>query len=89
MCGCGAQSGQQTQSAPQRAGALSFLVDDMTCGHCAGRIKTAIESALPGTQVEADPKTKIVSVTGASDAAAVHGLVSAAGYTPSTLSATA
>lgn len=85
MCGCGSHRGQQAQAERQSGGVLSFLVEDMTCGHCAGRIKSAIESALPGAQVVADPATKVVSVSGASDAAAVHGLVSAAGYTPSAM----
>ena len=71
----------------QSAGALTFVVEDMACGHCAGTIKSAIESAMPGAQVVADPATKIVSVSGTSDAAALYGLVSAAGYTPSALPA--
>lgn len=87
MCGCASHSGQQTQAAGQSAGGLSFFVEDMTCGHCAGRIKTAIETALPGTQVAADPATKIVSVTGASDMAATRDLIANAGYTPSAIPA--
>ena len=84
MCGC-ASKGSPAQSAGRNADAFTFLVDDMTCGHCAGRITAAIEAALPDAQVIADPATKTVSVTGASDAAAVFGLVSAAGYTPSAM----
>ncbi|WP_230983079.1 heavy-metal-associated domain-containing protein [Inquilinus limosus] len=43
---------------------LSFRVEDMTCGHCAGTIKGAIEGSIPGARVEADPVRKLVSVTG-------------------------
>jgi copper chaperone len=68
---------------------FAFRVEDMTCGHCAGTIKTAIETGLPGAQVEADPRTKLVSVRGVSDIATVRELVSAAGYTPSAMPVTA
>ena len=61
---------------------LSFRVEDMTCGHCAGTIKGAIEGSIPGARVEADPVRKLVIVTGADDQARVAGLISEAGYTP-------
>ena len=62
---------------------MRFHVEDMTCGHCAGTIKTAIESKLPGTSVDADPASKLVSVRGGADFAALSAIVTAAGYTPS------
>ncbi len=61
---------------------LSFRVEDMTCGHCAGTIKGAIEGSIPGAKVEADPVRKLVIVTGATDQAQVAGLIAEAGYTP-------
>ncbi|MGO1075139.1 heavy-metal-associated domain-containing protein [Inquilinus sp. CA228] len=61
---------------------LSFRVEDMTCGHCAGTIKGAIEGSIPGAKVEADPVRKLVSVTGAADRAQVAALIAEAGYTP-------
>jgi copper chaperone len=61
---------------------LSFRVEDMTCGHCAGTIKGAIEGGIPGTRVEADPVRKLVSVTGTADRAQVASLIAEAGYTP-------
>ena len=71
----------ETSTAPVDAD-LSFHVEDMTCGHCAGTIKNAIETGLPGTQVEADPASKLVSVRGSSDLASIKALVAKAGYTP-------
>ncbi len=61
--------------------ALTIRVEDMTCGHCAGTIKKAIESTLPGTQVNADPGSKLVSVSGPASFARLQEIVSTAGYT--------
>lgn len=61
---------------------LSFRVEDMSCGHCAGTIKGAIEGSIPGARVEADPVRKLVSVSGATDRAQVAALIAEAGYTP-------
>ena len=69
-------------AASANATALTFKVDDMTCGHCAGTIKKAIESSIPGASVHADPASKIVSVTGATDRDALAGIITSAGYTP-------
>jgi copper chaperone len=55
----------------------------MTCGHCADTIKKAIETTVPGTTVNADPASKVVSVTGVADFAALRAIVTKAGYTPS------
>jgi copper chaperone len=54
----------------------------MTCGHCAGTIKKAVEAALPGTEVDGDPASKLVWVRGAADLSAVTAIVAEAGYTP-------
>jgi len=83
MCSCQQHSTSATQPAAQETGALTFRVEDMTCGHCAGTIKGAIEAKLPGTTVTADPGTRHVSVLGSSDYAAIKAAVTAAGYTPS------
>ncbi|HRK19719.1 MAG TPA: heavy-metal-associated domain-containing protein [Hyphomicrobiaceae bacterium] len=61
---------------------LAFKVPNMDCGHCAGTIKTAVEKAHPGAKVDADPKSKRVVVTGASDREKVAATITAAGYTP-------
>ena len=63
------------------AAALALRVDDMTCGHCAATIKSAIEKVIPGASVEADPASKRVDVKGAADFATVRAIVAEAGYT--------
>ena len=82
MCGCNNHSSRPDQVAERDPNALTLRVEDMTCGHCAGTIKNAIETGLPGTQVEADPASKLVSVRGSSDLASIKALVAKAGYTP-------
>ena len=62
--------------------ALTLRVEDMTCGHCATTIKEAIETGLPGTRVEADPTSKLVSICGSTGLSSVKALVTEAGYTP-------
>ena len=82
MCSCQSSSASSgTTEIPE--GAISFHVEDMTCGHCAGTIKNAIEGRLPGSVVTADPGSKLVSVRGSADFAAMKAAVSDAGYTPS------
>lgn len=81
MCSC--QSSSTTSTATTIPdGAIAFHVADMTCGHCAGTIKNAIEGRLPGSVVTADPASKLVSVRGSADFAAMKAAVSEAGYTP-------
>jgi copper chaperone len=84
MCGCSThQSDVSTKTTVTTDGSLTLRVEDMTCGHCAGTIKKAVESTLPGTQVDADLTSKLVSIRGTADLAAVQAIVSDAGYTPS------
>jgi copper chaperone len=82
MCGCSTHQTQTTQTVERDPAVLTLRVEDMTCGHCAGTIKTAIETSLPGTSVEADPASKLVSVRGSTDLTTIQALVIEAGYTP-------
>ncbi|MGX5733256.1 heavy-metal-associated domain-containing protein [Bosea thiooxidans] len=82
MCCCQQKSDPASEAARTGEGAISFRVDDMACGHCAGTIEKAITAGLPGATVSADPGTKTVSVRGAADFAAIRSLVIGAGYTP-------
>lgn len=82
MSSCHPHSTSTAETAVPSSDALSFQVEDMTCGHCAGTVKSAIETKLPGTSVTADPGSKQVSVRGSSDFAAIQSAVIAAGYTP-------
>lgn len=83
MCSCQQHADPVTETTAPAGNAVTFQVDDMTCGHCAGRIKGTIETRVPGTTVTADPDSKRVSVLGSSDHAAIRAAVTAAGYTPS------
>lgn len=90
MCSCQEHSKSTTETAAKPLdNGVSFRVDDMTCGHCAGTIKKAIETTLPGTAVNADPESKLVTVEGHSDYAAIKSIVIGAGYTPSAAPASA
>ena len=82
MCGCSTHSTQASQVVARHPDALILRVEDMTCGHCAGTIKKAIEAGLPGTTVEADPASKLVSIRGSTDLTLIKALVTEAGYTP-------
>lgn len=83
MCACQQHSTASSATTSDPGGAISFRVEDMTCGHCAGTIKQAIEGKIPGTSVTADPGSKLVSVQGSADVAAVRSAITLAGYTPS------
>lgn len=82
MCSCQQPANAASAASPSPDQAISFRVEDMSCGHCAGTIKQAIESRIPGTAVAADPASKLVSVRGSTDFAAIKAAVAAAGYTP-------
>jgi copper chaperone len=58
----------------------TFIVNDMTCNHCVGTVRGALENALPGTQVEIDLGAHKVSFTG--DRAKGEEAIREAGYTP-------
>jgi copper chaperone len=84
MCGCSTHRSEETgQAAVPLAGVLTLRVEDMTCGHCAGTIKNAIETGLPGTQVDPNPGSKLVSIRGTADLPAVKAILASAGYTAS------
>jgi copper chaperone len=82
MCECCSPRTEPSDAGQKAPEAIMLRVDDMTCGHCAGAIRHAIETGLPGTQVEADPASKLVAVRGSTDLAAIGSLVTQAGYSP-------
>jgi P-type Cu+ transporter len=71
-----------TISSPGSAPASTiFAVSDMTCGHCAARVKKAVLSLEPGAEVEVDLASGDVTVTpAAADAEAVAKAIADAGY---------
>jgi copper chaperone len=75
--------------APKAAGHkadLAFHVQEMTCGHCAGVITSALTKTFPGVSVHADTASRIVYVDGAKDAKAVGGIIAEAGYAATVVS---
>jgi copper chaperone len=82
MCSSHQHSNDQATTAAATGAGISVRVDDMTCGHCAGTIKNAIESTIPGSKVTANPEAKLVSVEGTSDLAQINSIITLAGYTP-------
>ena len=57
-----------------------LTVNDMTCGHCVGTVRKALEEALPGAEITVDLETHKVSFTG--DRAKGEDAIREAGYTP-------
>lgn len=57
-----------------------FTVNDMTCSHCVGTVRKALEEALPGAEISVDLGTHKVSFTG--DRARGEDAIREAGYTP-------
>jgi copper chaperone len=60
----------------------SFTVNDMTCGHCAGRITQSVQQADPSAQLSIDLPAHRVVVAGSAAAAVYEQAIRAAGYTP-------
>ena len=58
----------------------TLTVNDMTCSHCVGTVRGALEQAIPGTEVQIDLSTKAVSFTG--DRRKGEDAIREAGYTP-------
>lgn len=58
----------------------TFIVNDMTCNHCVGTVRGALETALPGSTIQIDLASKSVSFTG--DKAKGEEAIREAGYTP-------
>ena len=71
-------------AAPAIAG-VSFAVPDMTCSHCVGTVRAAIERALPGVPLDINLAAHRVTVAG--DAGAAAAAIRSAGYTPELIDA--
>lgn len=57
-----------------------FAVNDMTCSHCVGAVRKALEEAFPGAAVSVDLATHRAEFAG--DAAKGADAIRKAGYTP-------
>jgi copper chaperone len=59
---------------------LRFSVRGMTCSHCVGAVKKAVQSATLGAEVRVDLPTGTVE-TSQGNAAAIKAAIEKAGYT--------
>ncbi len=57
-----------------------LTVNDMTCGHCVGTVRKALQDALPGAEISVNLDTHKVEFTG--DRATGEAAIREAGYTP-------
>lgn len=60
---------------------LDLRVEGITCGGCAGSIRKALASAVPGREVEVDIAAGRVKVAGEGDHRKVVEAIEAAGFT--------
>lgn len=58
----------------------TFTLPDMSCTHCVGTIRAALERELPGVPVTIDVAARQVSL--AADPARAAAILTAAGYPP-------
>jgi copper chaperone len=59
---------------------LRLSVSGMTCGHCAGTVKEAVQNVAPGANVQVDLATGTVAVD-KRDSALIRSAIKAARYT--------
>jgi copper chaperone len=62
----------------------TFLVPDMTCGHCEKTVKQALDAVLPGVPVAVDLAQHRVSLEGG-NATVAEAAIRDAGYSPQKL----
>jgi len=62
---------------------ITFLVEDMTCGHCVATLRKALAALDPDAPVHIDLGTHLVQMESARvDSNAVAAAIQSAGYTP-------
>lgn len=59
---------------------LTLKVPGMTCGHCEAAVKTEVGKVAGVTDVAVDLGTKLVTVTGSDDRAAIEAAIDEAGF---------
>jgi copper chaperone len=75
---CGEHQDHATAASEPAVSGIRFKVAEMTCDHCAGTIRKAFATIMPGTEISIDLASREVTVTG--DAAAAAETLRAAGY---------
>ena len=58
----------------------TYRVDGMTCGGCVASLTRALQSALPGLQIDVTLDGGLVRIDGAHDVAKVEQAAAAAGF---------
>lgn len=62
---------------------ITFLVEDMTCGHCEATLRKALGAIDPEARVQIDLPSHLLQVESARlDSKAISDAISAEGYTP-------
>jgi copper chaperone len=62
---------------------ITFLVSDMSCGHCVGTITQAVKDVDPDAEVRTDLSKHLVEIQPRScDAEQLRTAIERAGYTP-------
>ncbi len=61
---------------------IEFTIPDMTCGHCAGRIRTAVAEVDARANVDIDIASHTVRITSSCDEALFREALSDADYPP-------
>ncbi|HEY9737790.1 MAG TPA: heavy-metal-associated domain-containing protein [Trichocoleus sp.] len=59
---------------------IEMTVPNLACSACVETVTKAVQGVDPGAQVNADPKTKQVSVVTDASEAAIKDAITAAGY---------
>jgi copper chaperone len=59
-----------------------FSVEDMTCGHCVGRVTKAVKAVDPEAHVDISLRDKRVNVRSGAAQKALAEAIQHAGYTP-------
>ena len=61
---------------------IELQVQDMTCGHCVGRVTQAVRAVDDAATVDINLQSKHVSINSSHGAAEFQDAIRAAGYTP-------
>lgn len=61
---------------------IEFQIPDMTCGHCAAMVSSALAQAAPGCKINVDIAQRKVSVQTTENKSALVEALTEAGYPP-------
>ena len=61
---------------------LEFKVNDMTCGHCVGRVTKAVKDVDAAAKLDINLEQKSVRIASAHGAEEFSAAIAEAGYTP-------